>query len=195
AIVSADQPKIDRDEGQACTRGGGHDGVEVRGFVPLLYRAEPRVEPGQAQRAADRKRERGDPAEARRRLERPQEQDQRRRGPKGDIVRERIQLGPDPALGAEQARDAPIEAVEHAGKDDRSERPLPFAADREADAGQAHAQRKGGDRVGDHRTERYAARIPVVAHWLVPVTGMSSPTIPSTVSPAIARWPRSTRGA
>ena len=86
-----------------------------------------------------------------------------------------IQLRAELALRPQQPRDAPVEAVEHAGEDDRAKRLLPLAANREADAGQAHAQRQRGDRVGDHRAERDSARIPVVAHWLMPVSGASTP--------------------
>src|SRR5207302_9073446 len=108
---------------------------------------------------------------------------------------QRIELGPELALRAEQPRDAAVETVEHAGKDDRSNRPLPLAANGEADSGEAEAQRQRGDHIGDHRAERYSARRFFVDHWLMPVTGMSSATMPRTVSPAIARWPSSTRGA
>ena len=65
---------------------------EERGaeFVPkyleLLARVEACVEPCKTKRATDCKRERRDPSEPRRSLKRPQEQDQRRRGPERDIV-------------------------------------------------------------------------------------------------------------
>ena len=51
-----------------------------------------------------------------------------------------------------------VEPVEHAGDHDHRDRRFPFAADREADAGQAEAQRQRGDRIGRDRAQRQAAR-------------------------------------
>ncbi len=126
--------------------------------------------------------------------------------PKAILSDSEFELGPEPALSAQQSGDAPIEAVEDAGPDDAGESDLPAdhivglnRSDRDAHAREAHAQSQRGNGIGDHRAERDPARFPVgrgvVAHWLVPVTGISRPTMPRIVSPAIARWPSSTRGA
>ena len=55
-------------------------------------------------------------------------------------------------------RDPAVEAVEHARDHDHRHRALPLAADREAHAGQAGAQRERGDRVGRDRAQRQPAR-------------------------------------
>ena len=80
--------------------------------------------------------------------------------PKAILSRRTVELRAELALRPQQPRDAAVEAVEHAGDDDRSQRLLPLAGDREADAGQAEAQRQRGDRVGHERAERNTARGP-----------------------------------
>jgi hypothetical protein len=107
--------------------------------VRLLRSVDPRIKSGKPERAADRERERGDPAEARRGLKRPEKQDQRRGGPESDVVGERIELGPEFALGAQEPRDSPVDPVEHSGEDNRSKRLFPFTTDREAYPGEAEA--------------------------------------------------------
>src|SRR6185437_9439241 len=94
-----------------------------------------------------------------------------------------------------EPRDAAVEAVEHTGKDDRSEGFFPLAADCEADACQAETQSERGDSIGNHRTERDPPRIPVLGHWLSPTSGASSPTSARMVSPATVRCPSRTLGA
>jgi hypothetical protein len=56
---------------------------------------DPRVEARQPQRAAHREGQRGEPAEARQVLQRPQEQHQRRRDAEGNVVGQTVQLAPN----------------------------------------------------------------------------------------------------
>ena len=120
---------------------------------------DPGVEARQAERAADRQRQRGDPAEPRRRCS-----DHRNRISAGAVPNAILSArlsssAPNLLLAREQPRDAAVEPVEHAGDDDRSQQRLVShsLADREAHAGQAEAQRQRGDRVGRERAERNAA--------------------------------------
>src|SRR5206468_2675777 len=102
-----------------------------------------------------------------------------------DIVAERVELRAELALRPEQPRDASVEPVEHSGEDHRSQRLLPVVADRQADTRETKAQRQRRDRIGDHGAERDPAWIPVVVHWLRPVSVASTPTSAIIVSPAI----------
>src|SRR5215218_2550395 len=161
----------------------------------LLRGIDTSVEAREPQRTTDCERERGNPSEARCILKRPEKQDQRRRSSESDIVAERVQLGTELALGPQQSGDAAVETVQHARKDDRAESPLPLAPDGQANAREAKAQRHRRDRIGDHRAKWDSARTAIVRHWLTPVSGTSTPISANTVSPAIERWPRITRGA
>src|SRR6185369_826050 len=194
-VVAGDEPQIDRYERKARTGRRRNARVEARRLVRLFRSIQAGIETRQPERATDRQCERRDPSETRRRLQRPQEEDQRRGRAERDIVAEGVELGPELALRPQKSRDSSVDSVENAGEDDCRERSLPFAADCKADAGQANAQCQGRDGIGNHRAERDSARFPVVCHWLLPVAGISRPTIPRIVSPAIERWPRMTRGA
>ena len=93
---------------------------------------------------------------------------------------------------------APVEGARAAGPEsvaNAAERLLPMIADGEADARKSEAKRESGDSVGDHCPEWDPPGIPVVRHWLTPVSVASTPASAITVSPAIVHCPRSTFGA
>ena len=125
-------------------------------------------------------------------LQRPEKQDQRRRGPEGDIVAERVELGPELALRPQQAGNAPVKPVEDACQNDAPSAcsHSPLIAKRTPVRPKHKRQR--GDRVGHHGPEGNAPRLPLVGHWLIPVSAASTPISPRIVSPAIVRWPSST---
>ena len=94
-------------------------------------------------------------------LQRPQEQDQRRRGAERDIVATANSSSAPNLLCARSSRAMrPSIPSRTPARTIAAERLLPLAADREADAGQPHAQRQRGDRIGDHRPERDPPRTP-----------------------------------
>ena len=124
-LVAGDQPQIDRDERQPAPAGAGTPVLKpaaLCGCGPASIRALKR-----ARRSAQHTASASAAIQPnlRRVLERPQEDDQRRRGAERDIVAQAVELGAELAVGAQQPRDAPVEAVEHAGDDDRSRAPCP----------------------------------------------------------------------
>ena len=68
--------------------------------------------------------------------------------PKAVTSRQRIQLGAELAVGAQQAGNAAVHAVENAGEDHAAQRPAPILADGEANSGQPEAKRQRSNGVG-----------------------------------------------
>src|SRR4029453_13843895 len=146
----------------------------------------------QPKRAADRQRQRRDPAEPGRILQRPEIDDERRRDAESGDVGQGIKLGAEAAVGAQQASDASVHAIENAGSDDAGQRKLPLLVDRHADTCQADTQSQRRHRIGPNGAKRDAAGAPPLGHWLAPPRPGSTPSTPSTVSPAMVLWPSST---
>ena len=88
----------------------------------------------------------------------PEIEDDRRRDAEGDHVGQRIELGAEPALRRCSSRAMrPSSRRARRRRTIAGDRLLPFAGDREADAGQARAERQRGDRIGHDRAQRDAA--------------------------------------
>ena len=82
---------------------------------------------------------------------------ERRRDAEIDEIGERIELGAEPRRALERARDPAVEAVEHGGGDDGDDRPFDRALHREADRGQAEAERQQRDEIGHQQPQRHRA--------------------------------------
>ena len=106
-----------------------------------------RVEAREPQRRAGDVDERGDPAELAHVAQRPLVDDERRRGAEAHHVGEAVVLGAERALRAREARDAPVEPVEHHRDEDRDRRLVEVAVHRLHDRVEAREQRGRREQV------------------------------------------------
>ena len=146
--------KVDRQ--QADDRAGGRRHADEEGLAPRrLIFVDHDVEAGEAQRAGHREQERRDPAEVLGRVQVGDVEHERRRDAEVDEVGERIELGAEARGSLQRPRDPSVETVEHGGARDRAHRPFDRPLHRQADRGQAKAEREQGDDVGDQEPERH----------------------------------------
>ena len=190
-IVAAYHPEVDRQEGEPRPHRRGYSGEESRRLMRLLAHIDLRVEPRQPERAADRECQRGEPADPRQVVERPQEEDQRRRRAEREIVRQSC-LVPrrSSALASKRAMRPSIPSSTPAPRPRLPPRASP--RHRKADAGQARAHASGGDGVGRECSNWEAVALRLLAHWLAPLRFGSTPTSPRTVSRRCTVWPSRT---
>ena len=110
-----------------------HAGEEIAGPERAVRIVDHHVEAREPQRAADREHHRGDPADIAEFVQAPEIEDQPRRAAEVDEVGEAVELGAEPRLALDQARDAAVDAVERRGEHDRRQRPFELALEREPD--------------------------------------------------------------
>src|SRR6185436_3038849 len=122
--------------------------------VTLVGAGRACIEAGQAQRRGDREEERGEPAEPppelaviRDALDAPLVDDDRRRDAEGDHVAQAVVLLAEIALRVGPARDAPVQAVEQHGDEDRDAGAREVAVDGRDDRVKAAEERAGGEHV------------------------------------------------
>ncbi len=155
-----------------------------------------RVEPRQPQRAADAEQQHQPPADAAGGVERPEVEGHRRRDAEAQEVGQRIQLGAELRRAFEDAGDAAVEAVEHAGDDDGENRRFPPLLQGEAERRQSAGERQERQRVRDHPVDVQAAQ-PLAGdvHRTEAGRGGSLARASAmTVSPPIIFWPTATSG-
>src|SRR3546814_4331007 len=104
------------------------------------------------------------------------------------------------AFALQHPRDAAIQAIEDASKDNGRHRLVPLPRNGESYAGQSEAKRHCRHGIWRHLSQTdaapRAARETVFRHihWETPVRGVGSPNFARNVSPATERCPRTTRG-
>ena len=114
----AEQVQVDRQ--QHRQRAGGRRDADEEVLLPVrpVGIVDHDVEARQAQRARHGVDQHHDPAERGEVVQAVHVQHEARRDAEADEVGERIELGPEARGGLEQARDAPVEAVQHCGDED-----------------------------------------------------------------------------
>ena len=118
------------------------------------------VKAGQAQRAAHREEQHDRPAEAAQRRHRPEIKDRRRCDAEADEIRQAVEFGAKARRRFEEPRDAAVEAVEDAGRDDRIDGADEIILDGKTDRRHPGAQRQQSQDVRHHPVDRQVGQPP-----------------------------------
>ena len=205
-IDDAEEAEIEGQQRQArtCRRRSARE--EAVGPGRLVGIIERHVEAGKPQGAADGQHEADHPAQGAQRIERPDVQQDCGCNAEIDEVGERIKLGAEARRAFQEACEPAVHRIEDDRQHDAGHRQFIALLEGEANGGDAAAQGEQRDHVGKqvaHRHHAETALAPVGGHGAVHAarfalhqlvrpwrSGSIESRSASTVSPAMARWPR-----